>query len=277
MLLAQVFLSYARSDGLDAATKLRGELTAMGVQVWRDIEEMQGGLAWKEQVRAALRQVDAVLVLLTPGSAASQTVEWEWENALTLGKRVIGLLVRPCDVPGELQRLHYHDLSDPATYTLGLAKLARDLVGLAAARPAPAPPPAAGPKYQVGAAIGSTIGDFGVTVNEAGLGGLDTAAIARLVQVLRRQAPGDPAVQAEALAILRDIQPAGVGAPASVDERRAALQNELQTYRRNLGDLRVQAAKYGGVDYAPTAVRNEVRDAEIAIERIEQDLENLGE
>ncbi|PKO19434.1 MAG: hypothetical protein CVU38_21565, partial [Chloroflexi bacterium HGW-Chloroflexi-1] len=56
--MIHVFLSYARADGLDAATKLRAELTAMGFQVWRDIEEMQGGLAWKEQLRAALRQVD---------------------------------------------------------------------------------------------------------------------------------------------------------------------------------------------------------------------------
>lgn len=273
--MIQVFLSYDRRDGIDVATRLRDELTTMGFTVWRDIEEMPDGLAWKEQLRAALRQVDAVLVLLTPGSVASRTVEWEWENALTLGKRVIGLLVRPCDVPAELP--HYYDLSDPARYTLGLAKLTRDLVGLAVARPAPAQPPAAGVKYQVGTAIGSTVGDFGVTVNQAGLAGFDAAAIARLVQVLRSQAPGDPAVQAEARAILRDIGSAGTDASKAVAERRTALQNELQTYRRNLDDLRLQAAKHGGVDYAPTALRNEIRDTQIAIERIEQELANLGD
>ena len=228
-----IFLSYARRDGLDAATKLRGELAAMGFQVWRDIEEMQGGLAWKEQLRAALRQVDAVLVLLTPGSVASPTVEWEWENALTLGKRVIGLLVSPCDVPAELKRLHYHDLSQPAMYTLGLARLARDLIGLAAERPAPAQTPAAGPRYQVGAAINSTIGDFGVTVNQFGGAGLDAAAIARLVQVLRSQAPGDPDVQAEILAILREVQPTLDEVAVGVRDLQAGQQRILARFDEN--------------------------------------------
>ena len=205
--MIQIFLSYARVDGLDAGTQLRAELTAMGFQVWRDLEEMQGGLAWKEQLRGALRQVEAVLLLLTPGAVASRTVEWEWENALTLDKRVIPLLIQPCDVPAELKRLHYHDLSDPATYTLGLAKLGRDLLRIAAAKPAEQAPAPATPRYVVGTAVSSTIGDYGVTINQAGPGALDPAAVARLVAMLRAQAPGDPAVQAEILGILREIQP----------------------------------------------------------------------
>lgn len=230
--MIQIFLSYARRDGLDAATKLRGELTAMGFAVWRDIEEMAGGLAWKEQLRAALRQVDAVLVLLTPGSVASQMVEWEWENALTLGKRVIGLLIAPCDVPDELKRLHYHDLSQPATYTLGLVRLARDLLRLAPAAAPTAPPRAAptAPKFVVGTAVNSTVGDHGITVNQAGAGGLDAAAIARLVQTLRSQAPGDPAVQAEILAIVREMQPTLGDVAAGVRDLQAGQQRILARF-----------------------------------------------
>lgn len=200
------FLSYARADGSQAAIRLRAELEAMGFDVWRDVEDMQGGLAWKEQLRDALRQVDAVLVLLTPESTASRTVEWEWETALTLGKRVIGLLIAPCKVPPELARLHYHDLSDPAGYTLGLAKLARDLLPLAAARPLSSGPPAStsGSKYQVIAPVNSAVGDDAIAINQTDSGTPDPAAIAKLVAALRRQAPDDPAVQAEIAAMLRE-------------------------------------------------------------------------
>lgn len=205
--MIQVFLSYARSDGLAAATKLRGELQALGFVVWRDIEEMQGGQAWKDQLRVALRQADAVLTLLTPAAVVSKMVEWEWENALTLGKPVIGLLIQPCDVPAELQRLHYHNLSDPATYTLGLARLARDLLDVAAARSASPERAAAAPKFHTITAINSTVGDRNITINQSGPGGLDAAAVAQLVAALLSQAPGDPAVQAEIAALLREMKP----------------------------------------------------------------------
>ncbi|MFQ5855146.1 MAG: toll/interleukin-1 receptor domain-containing protein [Anaerolineae bacterium] len=137
--MIQVFLSYARADGLEAATKLRAELAAMGFAVWRDIEEMRGGLAWKKQLHQALAAVDAVLVLLTPGAVASPTVTWEWQTVLVMEKRLIPLRIIPCDVPAELQRLHYHSLHDPTTYTLGLSKLARDLMALGREKGQPTP------------------------------------------------------------------------------------------------------------------------------------------
>lgn len=135
-----VFLSYARKDGNAAAARLRNELERVGFEIWRDIEDMQGGQAWKEQLRAALRKVDAVVVLLTPAAVASKYVEWEWENALTLEKRVIPLLIQPCTVPDELSRLHYHNLSTDQDYVLGFASLMRDLYQLPAMTPSEASP-----------------------------------------------------------------------------------------------------------------------------------------
>lgn len=125
--MPSIFLSYARADGQDAAKRLRSELEQAGFQIWRDIEDMQGGQAWKDQLRQALRTVDVVIVLLTPAAVASKYVEWEWENALTLEKRVIPLLRLPCEVPEELQRLHYHNLSTDQNYVFGFASLVRDL------------------------------------------------------------------------------------------------------------------------------------------------------
>jgi hypothetical protein len=61
--------------------------------------------------------------LLTPEAVKSSYVTWEWENALTLQKRVIPLLVLPCNSPADLARLHYHDLSQSDTYALELMAL----------------------------------------------------------------------------------------------------------------------------------------------------------
>lgn len=125
--MPNIFLSYARADGKVAATRLRSELERAGFQVWRDIEDMQGGQVWKDQLRRAIRAVETVIVLLTPAAVASKYVEWEWENALTLEKRVIPLLIVPCDVPDELKRLHYQNLSTDQDYMLDFAALLQDL------------------------------------------------------------------------------------------------------------------------------------------------------
>jgi hypothetical protein len=126
-LMLNIFLSYARGDGGDAVTRLRNELIRAGFNIWRDIEEMHGGERWKEQLRAALRRIDVVLVLLTPGAVESQMVAWEWENALTLEKCVIPLLAIKCKIPPELSQFHYHDLSEPENYSTSLMALMRDL------------------------------------------------------------------------------------------------------------------------------------------------------
>lgn len=68
-----------------------------------------------------------MLVLPTPRTVESKYVTWEWENALTLQKRVVPLLILSYEVPDELARLHCHDLSQPDSYVLGFAALVRDL------------------------------------------------------------------------------------------------------------------------------------------------------
>lgn len=130
--MRQIFLSYARKDGKDVAAKLRNELERIGFEVWRDIEDMRGGQAWKEQLRQAIKTVDVVLVLLTPGAVASKYVNWEWETAITVDKQVIPLLIMPCEVPSELASLHYHNLSTNQEYILGFASLIRDLTQISA-------------------------------------------------------------------------------------------------------------------------------------------------
>lgn len=168
--MTTVFISYARADGLHAATRLREQLSNAGLTVWRDMEEMAGGQAWKEQLRAALRQVDALVVLLTPGAVASTTVGWEWENALTLQKRVLPLLIAACEVPAELKRLHYHDLTTPARHAANFPKLLRDLYELSM-KPGESQMPTPSNRastYIVHQATNTSVGDNATTLNISG-------------------------------------------------------------------------------------------------------------
>ena len=73
----------------------------------------------------ATRSGSDMLVLPTPDAVASHYVEWEWETALTLEKRVIPLLVKRCAVPEELQRIQYHRLDGPDQYKSGQLRLGR--------------------------------------------------------------------------------------------------------------------------------------------------------
>lgn len=127
MARTKILISYARADGVEASVRLRGELQQAGFEIWHDTDEMRDDKAWKQQLRQAIGAVDAVVVLLTPASVASPYVLWECDTAQTLGKRVIGLLILPCDVPGELSNLHYRDLSTAEKYSVGFASLVRDL------------------------------------------------------------------------------------------------------------------------------------------------------
>lgn len=161
--MRNVFLSYARRDGAAAATELRRDLTEMGLFVWRDIEEMRGGLDWRAQIRDALAAVDAVLVLLTPGAVESGTVTWEWQTALDIGRRVIPLLIQPCDPPPSLAALHYHDFTKPDAGRTALNRLVRDLIDAPSLDPVEA---TTADTYAVREVVGGVVGSSGVVVNE---------------------------------------------------------------------------------------------------------------
>ncbi|MBW4461714.1 MAG: toll/interleukin-1 receptor domain-containing protein [Nodosilinea sp. WJT8-NPBG4] len=123
-----IFLSYARKDGQAAVTRLKAELEQAGFQVWRDIEGMRGGTAWRDQIVEAIHATDAVVLVLTPLAVNSEYVNWEWESAKAQGKTVIPIQVMTLNLPRNLKELHCHKLITEQNYTLGFASLIRDLL-----------------------------------------------------------------------------------------------------------------------------------------------------
>jgi hypothetical protein len=128
-----IFLSYARKDGQAAVTRLKAELEQAGFQVWRDIEGMRGGEAWRHQILNVIHYADAVVLVLTPSAANSNNVDWEWESAKKQGKTVIPVQAMRFDLPGNLKELHCHKLIAEENYTLGFASLIRDLLAASGA------------------------------------------------------------------------------------------------------------------------------------------------
>jgi hypothetical protein len=107
---ARVFLSYARADGKDACDFFQKSLTNAGYCVWRDIDNLPGGAFWRQGIEDAIKQVDAVLLFVTPGAKASENVTAEWQTAIRLSKRLVPLVVAKTEMPPELLRYNFRDL-----------------------------------------------------------------------------------------------------------------------------------------------------------------------
>jgi hypothetical protein len=125
--MARIFLSYSRQDANSNAKALRAQLESSGHIVWRDIEDMQGGLSWKKQIRDQIQKAHCVIVLLTPKGIESENVEYEWQTGLSFDQRVIPLLIKKCPIPPALKDLHYHIATDQQAYDQMFYALIRDL------------------------------------------------------------------------------------------------------------------------------------------------------
>ena len=75
----RIFISYARTDGADAARALRSRLEAAGLSVWQDLVALQGGRDWWSQIEDALRSrtLQHIVIVLTPAILQSRVIRQE--------------------------------------------------------------------------------------------------------------------------------------------------------------------------------------------------------
>lgn len=71
----KVFISHAPTDA-ELARRVAGVLWAAGFQVWDETQILPGD-NWGEMLAEALRESDAMVVLLTPDSVRSQNMVFE--------------------------------------------------------------------------------------------------------------------------------------------------------------------------------------------------------
>jgi len=117
----KVFLSYTHNDSF-LAKKIASALVKKGLDVWNAETEILPGDNWAEKVSNALKESDAMVVLITPESLESRVVRHEIEYALgdkSYNNRLIPVLVGSEEnlsvksIPWILQKLQTIRLSKP--------------------------------------------------------------------------------------------------------------------------------------------------------------------
>jgi HAD superfamily phosphoserine phosphatase-like hydrolase len=115
---SKIFLSYAKEDR-EHAIRVHDALTACGLNVWLDTNDLRPGQRWKPAIREAIRSSQYFVALLSPRSVAKRGfVQNEVRQALEIveshpdsGIFVIPARVSECEPDHALlQELHWVDL-----------------------------------------------------------------------------------------------------------------------------------------------------------------------
>ena len=131
----KVFLSHTHKDSF-LAKKIASALVASGLDVWNAETEILPGDNWAEKISNALKESDAMVVLLTPESLESRIVQREIEYALgdkSYNKRLIPVLVGSEEnvsvesIPWILRRLNMIRLSKPEQTEEGINQITEAL------------------------------------------------------------------------------------------------------------------------------------------------------
>jgi hypothetical protein len=99
-----IFISYSRRD-LEFVTRLASDLDAKVAGVWFDKSDIRAGQRWRDSIAEGIRACKAVVLVLSPDSAASKNVQDEINQALEAGKTIIPVLYRAVDLQGGLADL----------------------------------------------------------------------------------------------------------------------------------------------------------------------------
>jgi hypothetical protein len=86
--MRDAFVSYAAVDSR-AALAICDAISALGIRLWLDLEEVSARAAWRDAVQLGIRNASVVLVVLGPGWEGSPACRYELAVALEHGRRLI--------------------------------------------------------------------------------------------------------------------------------------------------------------------------------------------
>ncbi len=104
--MQKIFVSYSRKD-IDFVRKLAGDLETAGYDVWWDITDLQGGDDWVRKIPSAIAASQYFIIVLSPNSIESEWVRKEYTQALNLRKKIIPIMLVPCEVPFALNTINF--------------------------------------------------------------------------------------------------------------------------------------------------------------------------
>lgn len=107
----QFFVSHAREDG-DFAELLKLRLEKEDVTAWIDIERLNVGEDWRQEIDTAIQNAVALIVVMTPVARQSDYVTYEWAFAWGAGVPVIPILLKETPMHPRLESLQYLDFTN---------------------------------------------------------------------------------------------------------------------------------------------------------------------
>lgn len=107
-----VFISYSRVDS-DTANEIETVLNAINMPFFRDVKDIDWGVNIEKEVRLALFNCAAVLVVISPASLKSAWVPYELGHGSALRKRILPFVTHPSlDLPSYISKLSYITRTD---------------------------------------------------------------------------------------------------------------------------------------------------------------------
>jgi hypothetical protein len=99
----KVFVSYADANR-ELGEKLKTALQQQGLTVWSDNHQIQPGQNWVERIEQAVRQAEAIVLLIAPQAQSDQQQSRIWQAALEAvwsddSKRMIPFLLGDAEPP----------------------------------------------------------------------------------------------------------------------------------------------------------------------------------
>ena len=107
--MADAFISYSRKD-LAFARRLHEGMQDSGFESWIDWKDIPPSADWKREIKAAIEQSDAFIVILSSHSVDSSTCSEEVAHAIENNKRLIPIVLGDLDaqsVPPQLAALNW--------------------------------------------------------------------------------------------------------------------------------------------------------------------------
>jgi HEAT repeat protein len=111
--MANVFIAYDREDS-DFAELVQARLTKAGHRALMDYDSLHAGDDWRDKLDQAIREADALVVIMTPEASASEYVTYEWAFALGAGVKVIPVELETTVFHPRLEVLQRLDFTDKA-------------------------------------------------------------------------------------------------------------------------------------------------------------------
>jgi hypothetical protein len=102
------FISYSRHC-IGFVDDLAHKLETQGFNVWLDYRSLIPGRPWLEQIHNGLNHAELLLLVVSPESISSRSVEVEWRHFLEHNKRIILLIFQAVPLPPELAGLEWVD------------------------------------------------------------------------------------------------------------------------------------------------------------------------